>query len=61
MSAFTNGLSNSPEFLVMGYPWSTVGEGTGTVVDVGGSAGTISVALARAAPGSNSSCRTALR
>lgn len=52
MSAFTNGLGNSPEFLVKGYPLSSVGEkGTGTVVDVGGSAGSTSVALARAAPG----------
>lgn len=51
MSAFTNGLGNSPEFLVKDYPWSSVGGGTGTVVDIGGSKGTTCVAIARSAPG----------
>lgn len=49
MSAFANGIGLSPSFLVNGYPWSSVGNGTGTVVDVGGSKGNISVALARSA------------
>ncbi|KAL8710084.1 MAG: hypothetical protein Q9225_007362 [Loekoesia sp. 1 TL-2023] len=47
MSTFTNGAGLSPSFLVNGYPWSSIGNGTGTVVDVGGSKGNISVALAR--------------
>lgn len=47
MSAFANGAGLSPLFLVNGYPWSSIGNGTGTVVDVGGSKGNVSVALAR--------------
>ena len=53
MSAMANGIGSSPSFLAKGYPWSSVGNGSGgaVVVDVGGSRGNISVALARAAPG----------
>lgn len=51
MSTFANGLGNAPSFLVKGYPWASVGSGSGTVVDVGGSTGNISVALAQSAPG----------
>ena len=48
MSAFSNGLGLSPSFLTNGYPWSSIGNGT--VVDVGGSRGNISVALAQSHP-----------
>lgn len=49
MSSFANGHGNSPSFLVQNYPWNTIG--TGTVVDVGGSKGNISVLLAKQFPG----------
>ena len=51
MSTFANGVGNAPSFLVQGYPWASVGGGSGTVVDVGGSKGNVSVALAQSAPG----------
>lgn len=57
MSAFSNGVGLSPTFLTKGYPWSSIGannknnhhnnSGHGTVVDVGGSRGNISIALAQ--------------
>ncbi|KAL6715395.1 hypothetical protein ACLMJK_006356 [Lecanora helva] len=50
MSTFANGLGNSPSFLISGYPCSSINKGTGTVIDVGGSKGNISVELAKAAP-----------
>lgn len=49
MSSFANGHGNSPSFLVQGYPWDKVGNGT--VVDVGGSKGKISMLLAQQYPG----------
>lgn len=51
MATFADGPGISPSLLVKGYPWSSVGNGTGTVVDVGGSKGNISVALAQSVPG----------
>lgn len=53
MSAMANGIGSSACFLAQGYPGSSIGDGSGkaVVVDVGGSRGNISVALARAAPG----------
>ncbi|KAF2237623.1 O-methyltransferas-like protein [Viridothelium virens] len=51
MATFTQGLGLSPKFLAEGYPWTSVTGGKGTVVDVGGSTGHISVALAQVAPG----------
>lgn len=48
MSTFSNGLGLSPTFLTKSYPWSSIGDnGKGTVVDVGGSRGNISIALAQ--------------
>ncbi|CAF9909513.1 MAG: hypothetical protein ALECFALPRED_005732 [Alectoria fallacina] len=48
MSTFSNGLGLSPSFLTKSYPWSSIGDnGRGTVVDVGGSRGNVSVALAQ--------------
>lgn len=49
MSAFANGHGNSPSFLAQNYPWATIQKG-GTVVDVGGSKGNISVLLANKFP-----------
>ena len=53
MSAMASGIGNSPSFLVKNYPWSSIGDGTGSavVVDVGGSRGHTSVALAQSVPG----------
>ncbi|CAF9926558.1 MAG: hypothetical protein ALECFALPRED_003473 [Alectoria fallacina] len=51
MATFADGPSISPSLLAKGYPWSSVGNGTGTIVDVGGSKGNISVALAQSVPG----------
>jgi len=51
MAAFADGPSISPSLLAKGYSWSSIGNGTGTVVDVGGSKGNISVVLAQSAPG----------
>lgn len=48
MSAFANGHGNSPSFLAQGYPWASIG--SGTVVDVGGSKGNVSVLLAQSYP-----------
>lgn len=48
MSTFSDGLGLSPSFLMKSYPWAKVGlNGVGTVVDVGGSRGNISIALAQ--------------
>ena len=56
MATFTEGRGLSSEFLIEGYPWESLLDGKGanaraTVVDVGGSTGQISVALARSVPG----------
>ncbi|KAL9119188.1 MAG: hypothetical protein Q9187_004259 [Circinaria calcarea] len=51
MATFADGPSISPSLLAKGYPWASIGNGTGTVVDVGGSKGNISVALAQSVPG----------
>ena len=48
MEAFGGGPDISPSFLVKGFPWASLGEGT--VVDVGGSSGAVSVAIAEANP-----------
>lgn len=48
MSTFTNGHGNSPLALADHYPWDAIGKGT--VVDVGGSKGNISVFLAQKYP-----------
>ena len=60
MSTFSNGVGLSPAFLTTGYPWSSIGVSNSnsnsqgkpkpTVVDVGGSRGNISVALASTHP-----------
>ena len=50
MSVFSSGVGLSTSFLVQGYPWSSVGHGRGTVVDVGGSRGFQSVAIAQSFP-----------
>ena len=50
IATFADGPSISPSLLAKGYPWSSIGNGTGTVVDVGGSKGNISVALAQIMP-----------
>ena len=51
IAAFADGPSISPSLLAKGYHWPSIGNGTGTVVDVGGSKGNISVALAQTVPG----------
>ena len=49
MKSFTANIpGNSPSFLVGGYPWASLG--SAHVVDVGGSEGQTSVALAQAFP-----------
>lgn len=50
IATFADGPSVSPSLLAKGYPWSSVGNGTGTIVDVGGSKGNISVTLAQTMP-----------
>ncbi|KAL9038992.1 MAG: hypothetical protein Q9214_005058 [Letrouitia sp. 1 TL-2023] len=53
MAAYTDGPSVSPALLVKGYSWSSIGNGTGvgTIVDVGGATGSISIELAQSFPG----------
>ena len=46
MEAFGGGPDISPSFLVQCFPWVSLGEST--VVDVGGSSGAVSVAIAEA-------------
>ena len=48
MKAFEDGPDISPSYLVASYPWASLG--AGTVVDVGGSQGSISVAISEAHP-----------
>ena len=48
MATFGESPDTSPLFLVKGYPWSSLGHGT--IVDVGGSTGSISIAIAEAHP-----------
>ncbi|KAI9686629.1 MAG: hypothetical protein M1822_003640 [Bathelium mastoideum] len=50
MAIFTQGLGLSAKFLAEGYPWSSITQAKGTVIDVGGATGHISVELARLAP-----------
>ena len=51
MATFADGMSVSPSLLAKDYPWSSIGNGAGTIVDVGGSKGNVSVALAQNVPG----------
>lgn len=48
MTSFATYPGNAPEFLVKGYRWGSLGDST--IVDVGGSEGKYSVALAQAFP-----------
>lgn len=48
MSSFATYKGNGPEFLVRGFPWASLG--SKTVVDVGGSEGKYSIALAQSFP-----------
>ena len=48
MQAFGEGPDISPSFLVESFPWTSLG--TGTVVDLGGSNGSVSIAVAEAHP-----------
>ncbi|RAH68272.1 O-methyltransferase-like protein [Aspergillus aculeatinus CBS 121060] len=48
MSTFANGHHNAPSFLVQGYNWGQLGQGT--VVDVGGSKGNVSSLVAQDYP-----------
>ena len=48
MSSFASYKGNGPEFLAKGYPWASLGDMT--VVDVGGSEGKYSTALAHSFP-----------
>ena len=55
MSAFASATGRLPSFLVNGYPWTSVGSsssgrGEGTVIDIGGSKGTICIEIAKSAP-----------
>lgn len=50
MSLFSDAIGLSPSFLVQGYPWSAIGKGRGTVVDVGGPRGFQCVAIAQSCP-----------
>ena len=40
-----------PHLILDGYPWETIGGGTGTIVDVGGSLGTEAISIVRRFPG----------
>lgn len=48
MQAFGDGPDITPAFLVDNFPWNSLG--TGTVVDLGGSSGSVSKAIAQAHP-----------
>lgn len=48
MQAFAEGPDISPSFLVNSFPWASLG--SGVVVDVGGSQGSTSIAIAEANP-----------
>ena len=52
MATFTKGLGLGPEPLIEGYDWSSInegnGKGKGKVVDLGGSTGHTSIAIAQA-------------
>ena len=50
MARFSKGTGQSLEYLVNGYDWASVGNGSGTVVDVGGGNGLAAFALAAAVP-----------
>jgi hypothetical protein len=49
MSMFSKGPKYSPKWLLENYPWERIG--TGTVVDIGGSNGEYSIAIAQKFPG----------
>ena len=51
MSSFATYKGNGPEYLAQGYPWASLG--SKTVVDVGGSEGKYSIALAQSFPNLN--------
>lgn len=51
MKSFSGAPDLLPTKLIETYPWNDIGNGTGTMVDVGGSGGHISVAIAQQAPG----------
>jgi hypothetical protein len=51
MASFVNAHGNAPSLLAEHYPWDSIGNGT--VVDVGGSKGHISVLLAQRYPDLN--------
>ena len=48
MSSFSSYRGHGPEYLARGFPWASLG--TKTVVDVGGSEGKYSIALAKSFP-----------
>ena len=48
MSSFATYKGNAPEFLARGFPWASLG--SKTIVDVGGSEGKYSIALAQSFP-----------
>ena len=50
MESFTTTVSTKPLYLQNSYPWAALGNGNALVVDVGGSQGHISIALAQAFP-----------
>lgn len=51
MKSFSGAPELLPTKLIETYPWHEIGNGTGTLVDVGGSGGHISVGIAQQAPG----------
>ena len=51
MATFADEPTISPSLLANGYSWRSIGNGNGTVVDVGGGKGNISVIIAQNAPG----------
>ena len=46
MKSFTSNAGQSPDHLATGYPWSNI-PSNGTIIDVGGSEGHVSVAIAQ--------------
>lgn len=46
MKSFTSNLGQSPSYLATGYPWSDISSSS-TIVDMGGSEGHVSVAIAQ--------------
>ena len=50
MKSFAAAIELLPTKLIETYPWHEISNGSGTIVDVGGSGGHISVAIAKQAP-----------